>query len=262
MATAPAEPKSNRGRLAVGAAIDQKPSASYTSQLKFCELHMRMPLPKAQKLASWRKDLPRGFRTSLVAPTGAFVSEKGPFRVTPELETSKEWLATAAAALGTSIVLLRTPAAFTPGARDRELFAKYVDTFPRIGTGQIAWEPSGLWDPDEAFAFASSVDVLCAFNPLDKRSMEAAAEATPKRGYYARISGVGRQRRLSSALLDQATEQLAEIAREAKDTFVVLIAETPIRSAVSVAAQLTELMSGDAPPRRSFGDVSFRDEEE
>ncbi len=64
-------------------------------------------------------------------------------------------------------VLLRTPPAFTPSTAHRAALARFTEAALADLSGRaLAWDPAGLWEPEEAAALATELGLVCAVDPL------------------------------------------------------------------------------------------------
>jgi uncharacterized protein YecE (DUF72 family) len=188
--------------LLAGSVLDRVPGPKYVAKLRFAELALRAPLPRAPTLRRMRGELPEDFVLALRAPKSAVVSARGPLRFDAELERGFEWLLAARDALAAKVTLLPTPADLTPGKRDRDLLAALAARLPREAEHHWVWEPSGPWQPEEAAALATSLDLVLAFDPL-------LAPRPPGRVAYARLRALGARKSFSDTVLEQVSEQLA-----------------------------------------------------
>ncbi len=160
-------------------------------------------LPPAKRLRKMRESVPAGFHFSVVLPSAlsALPSSGSEALLAPALE--------AARTLQASWVLLRTLPAVTPSERSRkrlrELFAAMA------GGPRIAWEPRGVWTPEDAEAFADEVGVA-----LVRDLGQADAPDSPV--VYTRLRALGQQSRISQG----AIERIAERLEDAEEAYVVV----------------------------------------
>lgn len=202
--------------LHVGALLDRAPGPKYVGALAFAELAFRAPLPKPKALAQMRKQLPEGFVIALRAPRECVVSSLGALRVTPELETSLNWLLAAADACAARAVLIPTPADFTPGARSRDLLREFVARLPRSPDRHYVWMPSGVWEVHETQTIAAELGIVCGFDPLEaKRPVGPIA--------YGTLRAMGHRTNFSPAALGDALSTL--ITAETREVFLSIDAD-------------------------------------
>ena len=187
--------------LLAGACLDHLPGHKYLAALRFAEVSLRAPLPRASTLRQKRGQVPEDVVLSLRAPKSAVVGARGPLRFDAELEAGLQWLLAARDALSAKLVVLATPADLTPGARSRDLLAAYVDKLPRDPGRPFVWAPHGAWEREQAERIASDLGLVLAFDPLEED-----CPAGPIA--YARLVAIGARRSFSPALLEDALEAL------------------------------------------------------
>lgn len=91
----------------------------------------------------------------------------GLLRDTPAVAAGWEATLAAAQACEAQGVLLRTPPAFTPSRLHREALARFsAAALADLAGRTLAWEPMGLWEPDEAAALATELGLVCVVDPL------------------------------------------------------------------------------------------------
>jgi hypothetical protein len=183
--------------LLAGASLDHLPGPKYLASLRFAEISLRAPLPRASTLRQKRGQLPADVVLALRAPKSAIVGARGPLRFDAELEAGLAWLLAARDALSAKLVVLPTPADLTPGARSRDLLAAYLDKLPREPERPYVWAPSGPWEREQAERVAMDLGLVLAFDPL-----EDDCPAGPVA--YARLVALGARRSFSPALLEDA----------------------------------------------------------
>lgn len=185
--------------LLAGSILDRTPGHKYAAGLRFAELSLRAPLPRAKTLCEWRAQLPDGFALALRAPTSAVVSARGPLRIDETLEHSLKWLLDAAQSLAVCAVVLPTPADLAPGARSRELLTTYAARLPRVANRSYVWAPRGLWQPEETAPLCADLGLVLAFDPLQ----------TPRPAggvVYAELRALGHRKNFSHAALETALD--------------------------------------------------------
>jgi len=187
--------------LLAGASLDHLPGPKYLTTLRFAEVALRAPLPRAATLRQKRGQLPAELVLALRAPKTALVGARGPLRFDAELEAGLQWLLAARDALSAKLVVLATPADLTPGARSRDLLAAYAEKLPRDPSRPFVWAPSGAWERDTAARIASDLGLVLAFDPLEEDCPEGPIA-------YARLVAIGARRTFSPASLEDALESL------------------------------------------------------
>lgn len=189
-------------RIHAGALLERIPGHRYRKALHFAELQLVGRPPKQSTLKGWATDA-AGVDLSLVAPRGAVVSSKGPFRADDNLESTLEWTIEACEALDTRFVVVPTDATFTTGQRDRELFTRWLDRWPDARRASLVWEPRGLWEPHTASRFARDQGIILGFDPLE-------APVPENMPTYARLRSVGLRRRFDETLLLDIVDALSD----------------------------------------------------
>jgi uncharacterized protein YecE (DUF72 family) len=118
------------------------------------------PVPSFATLRRWRKSVPPHFNFAIVA--GPNLSRVKPSEAADlELEAAR----TAIDALQARCFVLRTPPEVTPAALWRDRIAKLIARFPRDVT-HFVWEPSGVWELEDAAAQARAWEVVLAVDPV------------------------------------------------------------------------------------------------
>jgi uncharacterized protein YecE (DUF72 family) len=176
--------------------------------------------PSPATLRRWRKSVPPPFHFAVVA--GPQLS-----RVRPGENAERELEAARAAidALQARCFVLRTPPEVTPSPLWRERIAKLVARFPRDVT-HFVWEPSGVWETDDAAAQARAWDVVLAVDP--------AREPVPSGSVaYLRLRALGETRSFGPVAL----ERIFRAVGAAREVFAII--ETD--SALLEAKRLREL---------------------
>lgn len=160
-------------------------------------------LPPPKRLRKMRESVPAGFHFSLVLPSAlsTLPSSGSEALLAPALE--------AARTLEASWVLLRTLPAVTPSERSRKRLRELVAAM--AGGPRIAWEPRGVWTPEDSEAFAEEIGVA-----LVRDLGQADAPDSPV--VYTRLRALGQQSRISQG----AIERIAERLEGAEEAYVVV----------------------------------------
>jgi uncharacterized protein YecE (DUF72 family) len=114
-------------------------------------------------------------------------------------------------AVTASHVIFRSPALFAPSTANRDQLQRFfgeVATEAAVGAPRV-WIPDGLWEPRAAVAFATSLGVTCAIDPLvyDPNRPAEVYEDLEAPALYFRITGLGR----SGGLPTEKLEDLAAL---------------------------------------------------
>ncbi|MBN2025564.1 MAG: DUF72 domain-containing protein [Actinobacteria bacterium] len=181
-------------------------------------------LPRVKTSQKWRQESPAYFEFTLKAwqlithrpssPTYRRLSHPipdkskeayGSFKPTPEV--LKAWKDTleVARALEAEIVVFETPPSFGTGPKNLSQMREFFSTIERDGL-QMAWEPRGKWDADEAGKICRELDLLHIVDPF--RGREKAGSVI-----YWRLHGIGSYRHQYT---DQELGKLVTILRKSK----------------------------------------------
>jgi hypothetical protein len=232
--------------LLAGALLDSLPGPKYLAALRFAEVSLRAPLPRASTLRQKRGQAPDNLVLALRAPKSAMIGANGPLRFDAELEAGLTWLLAAREALSAKLVVLATPADLTPGARSRELLAAYVAKLPRDPERPFVWAPQGAWEREQAERVASDLGLVLAFDPLEDDCPDGPIA-------YARLVAIGARRSFSPALLEDA---LASIPAHL-ESYAVIESERSFPQA-SILQKIADGKQADIDP----DDIDDEEEEE
>jgi uncharacterized protein YecE (DUF72 family) len=126
----------------------------------------REPKPKDATLKKWRKEAGPTLNIALVAPKALSAVRPG-----PALDEALARLLEAQRLLQARFLVVQTTTEVTPSQLNRERLAKVIERI-RDGLGEardlvrIAWEPRGLWEPEDAASLAKKLGVDLAMDPL------------------------------------------------------------------------------------------------
>jgi uncharacterized protein YecE (DUF72 family) len=206
--------------------------------------------PGLPTLRRWRKSVPPRFVFSVVA--GPALS-----RVKASDAAEKELAAAQAAidALQARCFVLRTPADVTPAQVWRDRIAKIVERFPRDVT-HFVWEPSGVWEAEQAAEQAKSWGVVVAVDP-------AHDSVAPGPVAYVRLRALGETRSFGPIAL----ERVARAVGERREVFAVVETETALAEAKRLRQIARRLrtgvqLGGGARLVRPRGSIVVRDDEQ
>ncbi|MBC7229717.1 MAG: DUF72 domain-containing protein [Actinobacteria bacterium] len=181
-------------------------------------------LPRVKTAQKWRQESPPHFEFTLKAwqlithrpssPTYKRLTHPipeesrdayGSFKPTPENFAAWRETLEVATALDAEIVLFQTPATFTPGPKNIAQMREFLSTIER-GRLQLAWEPRGQWDAEEAGRICRELDLLHVVDPF--RGREKAGQII-----YWRLHGIGSYRHRYT---DQELGKLVTMLRRSK----------------------------------------------
>lgn len=198
--------------------------------------------PRLKVLRQWRDGLPASRGFGMLA--GQDIAADG-FRDTERVRRAAELLRSQVDSLDPEVVLFRTPAAFAPSATNRDAMARFLSTHD-LGDRTIAWDPQGLWEPDQAAAQARSMGVLYAADPLSNDPLGDGPDyANMGPAAYFRITGLGRKHRLD----DFALEDLVDVVSAYTTAWVVFAHPSKYPDALKFRALLDK--SRGAEPART-----------
>jgi uncharacterized protein YecE (DUF72 family) len=227
-------------RLHIGSKDLRGELAAYAKRFDLLEVRgMDAPnlkqAPSAATLRRWRKAVTPKFEFAVVAgPNLAKLkaSEAYDIELAAMLETAK--------VLEARVLLLATPADVTPSKLWRDRLAKLIDTLPRDANA-LVWEPSGLWETEDATAQAKKWGVTLAVDP-SRDPMPAGPVA------YGRLRALGGTRAYSTAALEKVAANIGE----RRDAYVVLETTGALREGKTLRALVR---SAGAPKRGGFGTI-------
>lgn len=238
-------------RLHIGAPKLVGSLENYSKKFGYLEVAPFVPgAPSASTLRKWRKVVPPTFEFGVVMGPRASLLEDSD-------EARAEVLAAVATAdsLASRVFKLVTPREVTPAPKWRAALAKLVAQLPRE-VHHVVWEPSGLWEHDDAAALANKLGLVLAMDP---------AKETPPVGpvVYGRLRAMGETRSFGESSLARVIVAVGM----RKDFYLVL--DTP--AALREMATLKRLYADEGPedvksrvirPRQTAGEMRVSDDEQ
>ncbi|NLE87906.1 MAG: DUF72 domain-containing protein [Myxococcales bacterium] len=186
------------------------------------ELLVAPNLPQPKKLALWVDAMPSRVFSLRLPPE---VVRPGSAQ-----EEIVERALRARDALGARWGVLTTSPTTTPTARNRALLTALTERL-RSPDWRLAWEPHGVWAPEEAEGWAEELDLTL----VRDLSRDDAPETSV---VYTRLRALGFGTRVGA----RAIERLAERLEGVEEAYVVIEGEGAVRA----AASLRELLGGEA----------------
>jgi uncharacterized protein YecE (DUF72 family) len=185
-----------------------------------------VPTPTLATLRRWRKSVPPHFDFAVVA--GPHLS-----RVKQSEAAERELDAARAAidALQARCFVLRTPPDVTPTALWRERIGKIFGQLPHDAT-RFVWEPSGVWEIDDAAAQARAWNALLVVDPA-RDPVPAGPVA------YLRLRALGETRAFGPVAL----ERVVRAVGERREVFAIVETDTALAE-VKRLRQLARAMPG------------------
>lgn len=192
--------------LFVGQASLQGDIAKYAQHFNLLELHTEPGrLPKPAGLRKWVDGAGVGFAFSLRVPAKVWNADNA------ESDALINYVHTVAATLKPAACLLQTPATATPTARNKARIAELCERLRRPDT-ELAWEPRGIWQPEELEELAESLSVLLV------RDLSRDEEEVSSPTVYTRLLALGDATHVRSGVAYDLAEKLAGCER----AFVVM----------------------------------------
>lgn len=214
-------------RLHVGAKELKGDLAAYAKRFDLLEIrgqdvaNLKLA-PSAATLRKWRRTVPPKFEFSVVAGPNV-----GRLRPGEALDAELAAMLEAATLLEARVLVVPTPADVTPSKLSRDRFAKLLDGIPRDAR-TVVWEPTGLWELEDAAAQAKKWGVALGVDP---------ARDEPPAGpvVYARLRMQGGTRSFSATSLARVAHA---IGGDRRDAYAII--ETP--AALKEAKTLRQLV--------------------
>ncbi|MCW5837793.1 MAG: DUF72 domain-containing protein [Labilithrix sp.] len=170
--------------------------------------------PNAATLRRWRKAVPPQFEFAVVAGPNV-----GKLKPSEALETELAAMLETATTLEARVLVVPTPPDVTPSKLWRDRFAKLLDRLPRDAS-TVVWEPSGLWEHEDAAVQAKKWGVVLSVDP--SRDIVPVGPIA-----FARLRALGGTRAYSTAAL----ERVAAAIGERRDAYVVIETQGALKEA-------------------------------
>jgi uncharacterized protein YecE (DUF72 family) len=207
------------------------------------------PTPSLATLRRWRKSVPPHFDFAVVA--GPHLSKvKAGEGADRELSAAKA----AIDALQARCFVLRTAPDVTPTSLWRDRIAKIIGRMPRDVT-HFVWEPSGVWEVEDAAAQAQAWEVVLAVDPA-RESVPAGPIA------YLRLRALGETRAFGPVAL----ERIIKAVGARRDVFAVIETDTALGEGKRLRRMLRDVRAaargGSGKLVRPRGGIVVRDDEQ
>jgi uncharacterized protein YecE (DUF72 family) len=219
-------------RLHVGAKELKGDLAAYAKRFDLLEIRgvdaaNLKQAPSAATLRKWRRAVPPKFEFSVVAGPNV-----GRLRPGDALDAELGAMLEAATLLEARVLVVQTPVDITPTKLSRDRFAKLLDGIPRDAR-TVVWEPSGLWELEDAASQAKKWGVTLGVDP---------ARDEPPTGaiMYGRLRAQGGTRSFSAAALTRIAHS---IGGDRRDAYVVIQTPTALREAKTLRTVVRSLSS-------------------
>jgi uncharacterized protein YecE (DUF72 family) len=183
-------------RLHIGLRSLEGPLERYVQRFNLVEVRLdASAAPRPSVLRKWRESAPASFLFSVVLPRVV-----GELRASEASEAALHGCLEAARLLQSPVIVIATPPSVRPTAANRRRLAELVERVPH-DVVRLAWEPSGLWEREEAARVASQLGLTLVLDAARER-------LAPGPVAYTRLRGLGDARRLSASRLDQIVSNL------------------------------------------------------
>jgi uncharacterized protein YecE (DUF72 family) len=194
--------------------------------------HSSVAVPALATLRRWRKAVPPHFDFAVVG--GPHLSR---VKTSEAADIDFKAARDAIDALQARCFVLKTPIEVTPSALWRDRIAAVIKRFPRDVT-HFVWEPSGVWETENAAAQAKSWDIVLAVDP-------ARDPVPPGPIAYLRLRALGETRSFGPTAL----ERVVRAVGSRREVFAIL--ETD--SALVEAKRLRQLAKSSRVAARVIG---------
>jgi uncharacterized protein YecE (DUF72 family) len=196
-------------RLHIGAKELRGDVAAYAKRFDLLEIRgvdaaSFRQAPTAATLRRWRKAVTPQFEFSVVCGPAV-----GKVKASDALETELKAMLETAKVLEARVLLLATSSDVTPSKLWRDRIAKLIERLPR-DVGSVVWQPSGLWEIEDAAAQAKSWGITVAVDPA-RDAMPAGPVA------YGRLRAAGGTRAFSTTALQKVADSIGD----RRDAYVV-----------------------------------------
>jgi uncharacterized protein YecE (DUF72 family) len=179
--------------------------------------------PTDATLRRWRKAVKPQFEFSVIGGPAV-----GKLKAGDALETELAAMLKTATLLEARVLLVATSTDVTPSKLWRDRLAKLIDRLPRE-PNTVVWEPSGLWEIEDAAAQAKQWGIAVAVDPA-RDPMPAGPVA------YGRLRAAGGTRAFSTAAL----HKVAETIGERRDAYVVFETTSALKEGKVLRALVRE----------------------
>lgn len=200
-------------RLHIGAKDLRGELATYAKRFDLLEVRgvdassLRLG-PSDATLRRWRKAVSPQFEFSVVAGPAV-----GKLKAGEALESELAKLLATVTLLEARVIVVATSPDVTPSKLWRDRLGKLIDRLPRDAS-TVVWEPSGLWETEDAAEQAQKWDVVVGVDPA-----RVAIPAGPVA--YGRLRAIGGTRAFSATAL----QKVADAIGARREAYVVF--ETP-----------------------------------
>jgi len=172
--------------------------------------------PSAATLRRWRKAAPPTFEFAVTAGPNV-----GKLKASDAFETELKALLETATTLESRLLVIPTPADVTPSKLSRDRFAKLLERLP-MDASSIVWEPSGLWELEDAAVQAKKWGVVLSVDPA--RDLVPVGPVA-----FARLRALGGTRSYSAAALERVVNAISGTNQDRRDVYVVIETQSALK---------------------------------
>ena len=190
--------------ITIGCAGFPVPATRYFKEFLFVEVQeTHVTLPGTGTIRRWRREAPKGFTFSMLAPRE--IGQEG-FREGKVTESALKSLMDVGKELDATIAIFVAPPEFAATRGNKTALKDFLQAV-RKKFDRVIWEPPASWDPPEADALATEAGAVAARDPL------AHGTTSLPVAYYRLPGPAGHKSRYE----DPAIEKLGELAKKAKN---------------------------------------------
>ncbi len=190
--------------ITIGCAGFPVPATRYFKEFLFVEVQeTHVTAPGTGTIRRWRREAPKGFAFSMLAPRE--IGQEG-FREGKVTETALKALLEVGTELEATVAVFVAPADFASSRANKAALKEFLASVKKKFE-RVVWEAPASWDPDEADAIATETGALAARDPLTQ------GMTTRPAAYYRLPGPAGHKSRYE----DPAIERLGELARKSKN---------------------------------------------
>src|SRR5688572_1905615 len=149
--------------ITIGCAGFPVPATRYFKEFLFVEVQeTHVALPGTGTLRRWRREAPKGFRFSMLAPRE--IGQEG-FRDGKVVSSALASLTEVGKDLDATSVVFVAPPEFSASRANRGAVKDFLESL-KGKFERVVWEPPPSWDPNDAAALAAEVGAIAARDPL------------------------------------------------------------------------------------------------
>jgi uncharacterized protein YecE (DUF72 family) len=183
--------------------------------------------PSDATLRRWRKAVKPQFEFSVIGGPAV-----GKLKAGEAFETELAAMLKTAKLLEARVLLVATSGDVTPSKLWRDRLEKLLDRLPRDASA-VVWEPSGLWEMEDAAAQAKKWGIVVAVDPARDPMPEGPVA-------YGRLRAAGGTRAFSTAAL----HKVADAIGERRDAYVVFETTGALKEGKILRALVREAKGG------------------